>query len=615
LSKWLAPLCALSLITACHRVERRAPAAAPEEPIGYDQGTWRLDSAAANAQRFAAAHILISHRELEPATLVRMWPPAPLPNRTRAQALALAQDLLKTLRAAPERFDELARTRSEDQRTSRYAGRLGVVSPPELPDAIADALYSIDEGQISHIVESEAGFNIVKRLALPPDDAVSASEIFIGYAGTDFEPRLGRTLARDRAQALALASRVARMAQAAPERFTELVHTYSDATSALLDGDLGAWKPSARVPLPMVTYGVGQLAVGQVSDPIETRFGFAIVKRDDRLERKTYDATEIIFSYEGAPLRKLLGGRASASREEAMQRARETLATLAQAPEKFEELALEHCRNSMCLHHGRIGPTGEGRGEPAFEVALRELKIGEITSAPIETAFGFHLLRREDPMTYVAPSAPTVDDLFRKARDAKQPRQTADFIADRLQLFSEDAIIALALPEREAAAFSKIMLEFAGAVRLQGVEALPALNQANRAELEALLGGDRLTKVLKYRDEWSRRRTFVYGLDPRAVPRDHAELRDFFDQLKREEISQLHLERKQADAYAKLVGRLVSTIEASPSERLQTVLLDSRKQLMALLGRETFIRYHEIQSGWLNARRPSESTDTPASAM
>lgn len=65
-----------------------------------------------------------------------------------------------------------------------------------------------------------------------------------------------------------------------------------------------------------------------------------------------------------------------------------------QEGKSFEELAKDF---SLCPSNARAGDLGEfpkGRMVPAFEKALLQLKVGEI-SGIVKTQFGFHLIQRK----------------------------------------------------------------------------------------------------------------------------------------------------------------------------------------------------------------------------
>ena len=61
-----------------------------------------------------------------------------------------------------EDFEELARQYSEDQSTAENGGDLGYVSEGQMVEEFDKALFSLDEGETSKIVETVYGFHIIK---------------------------------------------------------------------------------------------------------------------------------------------------------------------------------------------------------------------------------------------------------------------------------------------------------------------------------------------------------------------------------------------------------------------------------------------------------------------
>ena len=76
----------------------------------------------------------------------------------------------------------------------------------------------------------------------------------------------------------------------------------------------------------------------------------------------------------------------------------------------FADLAREHSRDpGSAGNGGDLGWFGLGRMVPAFEEAVMALEAGE-TSAPVETQFGWHLIRLNDSRAAEAPPFEAVRD-------------------------------------------------------------------------------------------------------------------------------------------------------------------------------------------------------------
>ncbi len=101
-----------------------------------------------------------------------------------------------------------------------------------------------------------------------------AKHILIMYVGSRRAPS---TVTRTREQARALAAEVTKKARAGA-RFEDLAAQYSDEPGAAArGGDLGHFAKGAM--LPEFEQGLEQLRVGDVSEPVETPFGFHVILR------------------------------------------------------------------------------------------------------------------------------------------------------------------------------------------------------------------------------------------------------------------------------------------------------------------------------------------------
>ncbi len=84
-----------------------------------------------------------------------------------------------------------------------------------------------------------------------------------------------------------------------------------------------------------------------------------------------------------------------------------SLVEKANAGADFSELAKEFSTGPSGPSGGELGWFGRGMMVPAFEAAVRALEVGQI-SAPVETQFGWHVVRLNDTRT---ESAPAIEDV------------------------------------------------------------------------------------------------------------------------------------------------------------------------------------------------------------
>jgi len=82
-------------------------------------------------------------------------------------------------------------------------------------------------------------------------------------------------------------------------------------------------------------------------------------------------------------------------RQSTRRRAEAIIATLKQQPSAFADMALAESACPSREFGGNLGQIGPGQTVPEFERALAVLPIGEVGHAPIETRYGFHVVRVE----------------------------------------------------------------------------------------------------------------------------------------------------------------------------------------------------------------------------
>lgn len=99
-----------------------------------------------------------------------------------------------------------------------------------------------------------------------------------------------------------------------------------------------------------------------------------------------FEARHILFA---APEHDL------AARERARGEALAVLAELRETPQSFAELALRYSACPSSGQGGSLGQLGRGSTVPEFEAALHKLQAGQMTSEPIATRFGYHLILLE----------------------------------------------------------------------------------------------------------------------------------------------------------------------------------------------------------------------------
>ena len=142
----------------------------------------------------------------------------------------------------------------------------------EVLSYIGDAVFAIEVGQVTDIVESPMGFHILTR---EPIVEFAVSHILIQFKGsTNAQP----TVIRTQEEAKAEAEKVAAEAKREGADFAALARKYSDDPSGEKGGSIGIFLKGQL--LDALDGPLSKLTVGEISPVVETKYGFHILKRD-----------------------------------------------------------------------------------------------------------------------------------------------------------------------------------------------------------------------------------------------------------------------------------------------------------------------------------------------
>lgn len=211
-----------------------------------------------------------------------------VPENASAEQIAArrqrAEEVLLQVKSGGD-FAKLAATYS-DSTEALNGGDLGWRSQDRLPQLFIDAVTSLKPGEVSGIVKSGNGFHIIKlmdrrsasneKAATPAVQQTHARHILIKVNQVV-------TAADARRKLLELKERLDNKAAT----FEELAKLYSNDLSASKGGDLGWIYPGDTVP--EFERAMNELKVGEVSQPIESPFGYHLIQV---LERKTEDGSQ-----------------------------------------------------------------------------------------------------------------------------------------------------------------------------------------------------------------------------------------------------------------------------------------------------------------------------------
>lgn len=203
----------------------------------------------------------------------------------QVQALqAQARKVLERARAG-EDFATLVRTYSEPSAQSN-GGQLGLRSADRYPASFVEATQGLAPGEVAELVRSLAGFHVLKviekvNVGLPAMSVTQSRARHILL-----RPSAQLNEAQARARLLDFKKRV----QAGQADFAALAREHSQDGSAAQGGDLGWASPGMFVP--EFENVMNQLAPGEVSEPLLSRFGLHLIQVLERRQNKLSEAEQ-----------------------------------------------------------------------------------------------------------------------------------------------------------------------------------------------------------------------------------------------------------------------------------------------------------------------------------
>jgi peptidyl-prolyl cis-trans isomerase SurA len=184
-------------------------------------------------------------------------------------------------------FGEMAARHSQDPSASAprpgpgYRGRLGFISGGVTVRPFEDAAYATGVGELSPIVRTRFGYHLLKvhdRRMTPAD--IRISHIMITPQGPTAEDSL---------VAHARVDSVVSMLKRGGD-YAALAAAFSDdKQSGANGGDLGFIPFNSRFVQEMKDVAFGMTEIGQVSDPVETQYGFHVIKLTERKPRPSLE--------------------------------------------------------------------------------------------------------------------------------------------------------------------------------------------------------------------------------------------------------------------------------------------------------------------------------------
>lgn len=103
--------------------------------------------------------------------------PAGASDAEKADARVRAEQLLQQTRQNPQSFAELARQHSQDPGSAANGGDLGFFARNTMVKAFEDAIFAMEPGDISDVVETDFGFHIIRLDAIKEGKPVEFNDV------------------------------------------------------------------------------------------------------------------------------------------------------------------------------------------------------------------------------------------------------------------------------------------------------------------------------------------------------------------------------------------------------------------------------------------------------
>jgi peptidyl-prolyl cis-trans isomerase SurA len=192
---------------------------------------------------------------------------------TVAERRARAEAALARIRGG-EDFAAVAQQVSEDDNKER-GGEIGLRPADKLPDIFLETVRPLQAGQLAPgLLRTGAGFHVLKLLDRAEGGALRVTQTRARHVLLRPSEQLTEAAVRTRL------AEFKRQIEGSQRRFEDIAREHSLDGSASAGGDLGWASPGQFVP--EFEQAMNALALGGVSAPVETRFGWHLIQVQER---------------------------------------------------------------------------------------------------------------------------------------------------------------------------------------------------------------------------------------------------------------------------------------------------------------------------------------------
>lgn len=225
-----------------------------------------------------------------------------VPEGASSEQLAALRKKAEGLLSRAKRGDDFASlaAANSDGPEALQGGSMGVRPLDGWPDLFAKAIGDLQKGQVSGLLQSGNGFHILKvmdrgaaqptpsRTARAPEPTPQSQQGPVEVMQTHARHILIKTsTVMSDEQARQRLEQVRQRLAAGDAKFTDMARQYSQDATAPQGGDLGWLNPGETVPT--FEAAMNALQPGQISQPIQTPFGWHLIQVE---ARRQHDATD-----------------------------------------------------------------------------------------------------------------------------------------------------------------------------------------------------------------------------------------------------------------------------------------------------------------------------------
>ena len=226
------------------------------------------------------------------ANIMVAIPEAPGPEEIEAARLR-ADNILMRLREGSD-FEQTAIAESDGQ-NALEGGDLGWRSIGQIPSLFTETARHIQVGEVSGLIQSSGGFHIIKLLEKTGGERHMVNQTKVRHILVKTDTVNSDDDVRIRMEQLEIRLK-------GGEDFASLARSNSqDTLSAAKGGELG-WVSQGDT-VPRFEAAMNKLAINEISNPVQTRFGWHLIQVQ---ERRQYDSTD---DFERAKAKRLIQTR------------------------------------------------------------------------------------------------------------------------------------------------------------------------------------------------------------------------------------------------------------------------------------------------------------------